>query len=122
MKKQISWPWFFIRLLPVFILIIYMIGNMGNTNGITGQNIAHTIELTASTFPSIPIIEDALEYIINVITDETSGNYYMYPMELFVIRYIAYLVFIEIFKIIYEVIVFLPKFCTSIFERKTKEK
>ena len=72
----------------------------------------------------IPIypIEEVIGSITETICQASGGDYMAYEATSFTIKYISYLILIEILKIFYEVIAFLPKFCTSIFERKTKEK
>lgn len=121
MKKQISWPWFFIRLLPVFILIVFMIGNMGNTAGIDSNKINGILNTVASDIEPMSL-SNVIGEIWDTIAGNSEGDFINKPITYFVISYICYLVLIEITKIFYEVITFLPKFCTSVFERKTKEK
>lgn len=121
MKKKQNWIWFIIKLFPIIIYIVYMIHRCC-TEQQTGSilTLSDFMNLTNNLFNTFAggVIFAPLQNALNIFF---SGNISIYTGLLAILRYVAYLVIIEIVRIMYETIVFLPKFARSFFERKMKD-
>lgn len=110
-----NWIWFLIRLFPLVLLLVFAVLNVGATTRFVLEDFQWFLQQMANGM-SIPFIRDIFDRIFAIFSGSStfSGSSILW----FVISYASYLVFAEILKLCYEVVVFLPKWITSFFERK----
>lgn len=121
MKSRRNWIWFFIKLLPLIyifgFMICYMLVFQQTGTAFSVTTLRTEISNLSGTFSFSPVTSVLYDVFEDITGTSLSGNYNLILIPV-VIRYISYLVFVEIFRIMYEVLVFLPKFANSFFERK----
>lgn len=119
MKTRRNWIWFFIKLIPLITVLLYcfvMIAAKNQSNEVpTVRDFAYNINDLLISF-YVPGIYNGIAMIARYfVTSDVFLTAFGFAA---VLKYVSYLVFVEILRIMYEVLVFLPKFANSFFERK----